>query len=173
MQDNGSLPAPQTQASKESIRAAPKQVSKYFASLSERATQYLFPLFLLAVEWFLRDAFRLSTQEFIGPTLAATGVGMTITLTSYEGNKLLQSIPSEIKEYAERNNLRVETTKSGVFRNMCWIVTLVLTLLWIWSITLSTQHPNSTLWIFPTHYYPGFGSYIFSLFLSELKEITL
>lgn len=151
-----------------------KKFFRYLVVWSERAPGYLFPFFLLTVEVILRDAFQLNTSEFIGPTLAAAGAGMVIYLVSYHDCNILPSdIPEEVKTYLSQNDkYRLETNLSILFRNFCLIVTLILTLLWIWAIILSTQSPDLMWWFFPVHYYPGMASYILGAILSEVKEVV-
>lgn len=150
-----------------------RQLPGYLVSFSERTPGYLFPFFLLTLEWVLRSAFQLNTQEFIGPTLAATGVGMVISLTSYRSCKMVpENTPANIKKYILENKLRVETKLSIFFKNLCWTLTFILILLWIWSIILSTQSPNDILWLFPKQYYPGIASFFIGFVLSEIKEVV-
>lgn len=150
-----------------------KRWLRYLIFLFERAPSYFFPFFLLMVESILRDAFQLNTKEFIGPTLAATGAGMVIYLVSYHECKLLPpNLPQPVAQYLNQNdNYRLETNLSVFFRSLCLIVTLALTLLWIWTIILSTQSPDLMWWIFPAHYYPGAVSYMLGFILSEVKEV--
>lgn len=137
----------------------------------ERLPGYVFPLFLVALEWALRFAFQLSTQEFVGPTLASTGVGLTISLTSYKSRKTLENAPAEIRNYIEEHNYTVDSASSRFFRVFCWITTLVLTIFWVATLIISTKFATMTYWIFPAHYYLGFLSYILGFALSELKEV--
>ena len=151
--------------------ARKRQIPKKLVSFSDRFVGYLFPFFLLVLEGVLRSAFELDTREFIGPTLAATGVGMVISLTSYQSDKSIpEQIPKDIKKYIRENDLRVETKRSILYKNLSWIFTFILVLLWIWSLILSTKFSNSTIWIFPSQYYPGIGSYLVGFILTEIKE---
>jgi hypothetical protein len=148
-----------------------KEKSKeYLASLSERIPGYLFPFFLLILELILRYAFNLNTQEFIGPTLAATGVGMIMSLTAHRSNKIPRVVPQEVEQFLKEKKLTIEPYSVKVFRSICWTLTLVLTILWVVSITLSIKFPSNTMLSLPTHYYPGFMSYVIAFVLSEVKE---
>jgi hypothetical protein len=128
------------------------------------------------VEWFLRSAFKLSTQEFIGPTLASAGAGMLITLTNFKDKSqkaVPENLPPDLKKFVTDNGYKLESAgidKARVFSNISWIFTFLLTLLWIWSITLSTQSPSLMLGAFPAHYYPGAASYLIGLMFSEIRE---
>jgi len=145
---------------------------QYLASFSERVPGYLFPLFLLFLEMFLRFAFNLNTKEFIGPTLSATGVGMIMSLTTHKSTKLPANIPQDVTNFIKDHNLTIEPVAVKVFKSVCWALILVLTLLWLGSIILSTRYPNEVWIYFPAHYYPGFLSFIIGFILSEVKEVV-
>ncbi len=153
-----------------------KKILTYLAFLTDRLPSYFFPIFLLLVEWFLRSAFKLNTQEFIGPTLASAGAGMLITLTNFKDKSqkaVPENLPPDLKRFVTDNGYKLELAgidKTRVFSNISWIFTFLLTLLWIWSITLSTQSPSLMLGAFPAHYYPGAASYLLGLMFSEIRE---
>lgn len=170
MQSNISSPPSTSQVN--SLHKPPfsKRVWKSITAFFERMPIYFFPLFLLSLEWSLRFAFKLNTQEFIGPTLAATGVGMTISLTSYKSRKVLKSIPAELKTYILENDMTVDTGTTRFFRNLCWVFTLTLTAFWIGAIIISTQFGALSYWRIPLHYWIGGLSYLMGLILSEVKE---
>ncbi|MEM8640417.1 MAG: hypothetical protein AAGG51_16610 [Cyanobacteria bacterium P01_G01_bin.54] len=152
---------------------------RYLAALSDRALSYSYPFFLLALEWFLRIAFGLNTEEFIGPTLAATSVGMVIPLITFKstkglsdenGNKLSQETLDQLKKLEESGATYV-SSESVIFSNVCFVVSLVFTLIWITTIVIGTESPVMENFPgIPSSYLLGFACFIVGLFLSEVKE---
>jgi hypothetical protein len=135
---------------------------RYFTSLSDRALSYLYPIFLLALEWFLRLAFQLNTQEFVGPTLAATSVGLVIPLIAFRSAKGLSDengnkLPPEILEQLRRleeSGAKLVSGESVIFANLCFLMSLLFTLAWVATIS----------------YLLGVFCFVLGLFLSEMKE---
>jgi hypothetical protein len=143
----------------------------HLAASTARIPVYLLPGFLVLLEWVLRDAFKLPSQEFVGPTLAAAGIGLTIPLTAYEvHDKVLAKIPADIASQIEKNHLKIDTSEARAFRNICWTMTFLLILLWIWAIVSSIKSPTLLWRILPFHYVPGAISYIVGIALTEWKE---
>ena len=147
----------------------------YFVSFSDRFLSYSYPFFLLALEWFLRLAFQLDTQEFVGPTLAATSVGMVIPMISYRSVKGLSNILSEetvqdIKKLEEMG-AKIECGRSVVFRNFCFVAALFFTLTWVATIVISTKFPTmGSLGGHSLSYVLGLACYLLGFLLSEIKE---
>lgn len=132
----------------------------------------------MAVEFFLRLAFKLDTGQFIGPTLASAGAGMLFSLVTYSKSSsvpLPESIPvsPELKEFMASQDLRLEAngvSKVRVFNNIVIVLTLVVLFCWFVALVLSTQMPQLVWLSLPVHYYPGFASYLVGLVFSEIKE---
>ena len=146
--------------------------SSYFVSFSERLLSYFYPIFLLVIEWFLRFAFQLDTQAFIGPTLTATSIGMTISLTTFKSNKgLSEDIIEQVKRLEEKG-VRIETSRSIIFRNSCFLITLFLTIVWISTLVISVKFTGSKFWKFPLSYFLGLFCYFIGFITSEIKEFV-
>jgi hypothetical protein len=154
-----------------------RRKNEYLVSFSDRFLSYLYPIFLLALEWFLRLAFQLDTQEFVGPTLAATSVGMVIPMISYRSakgisNSLSEETIQQIKKLEEMG-AKIECGRSIVFRNFCFVVALFFTLIWVATIVISTKFPTTgNLWGWSLSYILGFACYFLGFLLSEIKEFV-
>lgn len=162
-----------------SIQIRKAKRKRYFTSLSDRALSYLYPIFLLALEWFLRLAFQLNTQEFIGPTLAATSVGLVIPLITFRSAKGLsdengRTLPPEILEQIrklEESGAKLASGESVIFANLCFLISLIFTLAWVATIIIETKFPTSTFFFgLSFSYLLGVFCFIVGLFLSEVKE---
>jgi hypothetical protein len=159
-----------------------KKRSDYLVSLSDRSLSYFYPIFLVALEWFLRIAFQLDTQEFVGPTLAATSVGMIIPIISYRSSKALSdatggTLPEEVTKQIkklEEMGARVECGRSIVFRNICLMAALIFTLVWISTIVITTKKfpAINELWGISISYMLGLACYFLGFLLSEMKEFV-
>ena len=150
-----------------------KRVLKYLASLSERAVIYIFPLFLLLIEVFFRFAFETDTQSFIGPTLASFGIGLVLPLTIYSKphNLTLNNLPPSLIQKLTSGEITIITAREKIFVNICWIMIICFTALWMWSLVLATKYSN-LLWLsLPAHYYPGLINYLLGFVFSEVKEL--
>jgi hypothetical protein len=151
-------------------------IGRYLRSVLDRALVYLFPFFLLFLEIILRDAFKVNARDFIGPTLAATGVGLVIPLTGHKSTKLNQSLPGIDKKLLgklqelQAQGFTIEPKSLRTFRSACWVIAFLLIAAWIWTVTQSLN-ADAPLWgPFPDHYYVGMASFVLGLLMSEVKE---
>jgi hypothetical protein len=162
-----------------SVQPKKRNQKRYLAALSDRALSYLYPVFLLGLEWFLRLAFQLDTEEFIGPTLAATSVGMVIPLITFRsarglsdenGNKLSPETLSQIRRL-EESGAKLVSVESVIFGNICFLISLFFTLAWIAAIVIETGSSTAGSFLgISSSYLLGLACFLVGLFLSEIKE---
>src|SRR5438105_862607 len=108
-----------------------RRMLDYLGALLERAPIYVYPLLLLLIERVLREAYHVDAQAFIGPTLAGTGIGLILPLTSHTSNKAMAKLSRRTQMLLHGQSLRVESLGLRVFKSVCWILTLAVTGLWL------------------------------------------
>lgn len=139
----------------------------------------MYPIFLLMLEWFLRIAFQLDTEEFIGPTLAATSIGLVIPLVTFRSSKGLtdengDELSPELLEQIRRleeSGASVASGESTIFANICFVISLMFTLGWVATIVIEANTPSSVFFLgLSPSYLIGLSCFLVGLFLSEIKE---
>src|SRR5947209_1744322 len=119
-----------------------------WATLHERLAIYLFPILFVVIEYILRALANLDTLTFIGPTLGAVGVGYVIPLTIAKKRTidLDQGIIDALKQKGYDLPL---PKREARFIGFCWVISLVFTGLWVYTLFLAVKVPNEIWWIFP------------------------
>lgn len=135
----------------------------------ERLFVYFFPAFLIALEWFMRSAFALDTELFVGPILASVGLSFLIPLTIPKKSDP-HKLSKEAQEELERLHLTFIPKRERIFMQLCWLLMLIFIISWVSALYLSTI-PGQYWWRFPISYYPGIFNCFAGIIMSELKEL--
>jgi hypothetical protein len=132
----------------------------------ERIFVYFLPTFLIALEWFMRAAFSLETELFIGPILASVGLTFLVPLTiPKKTHHHHHQLSKQMREELERLQFTVIPKRERRFIQLCWSLMLIFILAWLSTLYLSTL-PGQYLWRFPISYYPGFFNAFVGILLS-------
>jgi len=153
-------------------------MSVWWKSFLDRLPVYIFPAFLVVIEWILRSISSLDTQTFIGPTLAAVGASYLVPLTidkplTQEKQKKFPQVIIDEFEMLRGKGISVRTESEQHFIQFCWVCVLVFTGTWALSLYLSAKFPHNLLWIAPASYYPGIVNYFGGIVLCEIREGVL
>ena len=147
----------------------------YMVSLGDRTPGYLFSVFLILLELILRTALDIDTKGFIGPTLAAAGIGMTIPITSYTNRQAvlseIEKISTEFKRTILDKGYSLDTRRARVLRNIGWGMLILLSILWIVSIYTSIQETLFSPFMIRVQYVLGVICFIGGILITEVKEV--
>lgn len=145
-------------------------------SIAERLPIYIYPLFLLMIEYILRSLGSLEIQPFIGPTLAAVGTSLVLPLIIRKPLTVekLKKYPQIVRQLdrAHQQKLPVGYLPPAeiTFIYICLSFIFILTGIWAVALYLSIKFPDELLWIVPSNYIPGFINYFIGVVLSEIRE---
>jgi hypothetical protein len=132
-----------------------------------RILLYLFPIFLVALEFVFRGTLSLSddSRTFLGPTLAAAGLGLILPLVVPK-----RSIPASDELKARYGNVSIVDKRDKFVIDLSWIFVFVCTAAWVYSLSLSCRQKDVLWWQFPCYIYPGFFNYAVGIILTEIKD---
>jgi hypothetical protein len=117
----------------------------------------------------LRQALKLESEAFIGPTLAAVGISLMLPLIVPK--KRAFPIPKKTVQIIEERGCRIINKTESVFIDLVWTLIIILTALWAYSLYLSSQKPIDSSAQLPWYLIIGFFNYFTAVILSEIKEI--
>jgi hypothetical protein len=134
--------------------------------MRSRILLYVFPVFLVGLEYIFRAS--ISTSEgsgsFLGPTLAAAGVGLILPLIILQSPVLASD---EIKQkYGE---VVLINKRDRAIAEISLVFVFVCTAIWLYSLSLSCEKKDVLWWILPCHIYPGLFNYGIGVILTEIK----
>lgn len=129
-----------------------------------------FPIYLIFFELLLRTIASVDASAFIGPTLAAAGLSVLISLAeSTKGNSGIE-LSYELKEQLKSANVEVVKKSHKLYEKLIWGCILLGLLVWYWSCNVAITNPNSKTWIVPNHFLIGGINYIISVVLISRKK---
>ena len=137
-------------------------------SFIQAALIYGFPLYIVLIELLVRAFLAIDTQAFVGPSLAAVGLGFLVPLLHLK-DRASEYGEAVDKEAQEKEAILV-TKKDLDFLMVVIAILLLLLVLWVVSLVLSVQDPIPRLGIIPIPYLSGVPSYIIGIVLSVVKE---
>ena len=135
----------------------------------KRILIYIFPFFLLVIEAILRAILSLDTKTFVGPTLAAVGIGFVIPL-----------IKPRQRDYNIRPDLKATLIKEGflliskrveIFIDFVWLFTFIFTGCWACTLYLSNKLPDYYWLGIPAYLFLGLLCYFGGVVFSEIREV--
>ena len=127
-----------------------------------------FPVFLIGLEYLIRQIAKLEAYSFIGPSLASVGVGALIPLI--EPKKKDFGLPAAtIADYKSRGIL-LKSEREETFILCVWLFILVLILGWAFALYLSSKLLTQTTWDIPSLAL-GLISYTIGITFSQIKEV--
>jgi hypothetical protein len=128
-----------------------------------------FPVYLIVFEILLRSISSVDTSGFIGPTLAASGLGLLIG--TIRPKSLILDPETQQLIQQQGGSIVVRNSKDEKVIILGWIAILLELLAWYWSCAITikneTIHVQSLLPL-----YVGIGNYIAGIILSSVKEIV-
>ena len=129
-----------------------------------RILTYGFVFFLIFLEWLLRTLSNVDSQEFMGPTLAAAGIGLLVPLTTAKNKaaSLSSNTQQQILGYIVIS--KKEQTMVGVI----WIFLFLLLTCWTYDLCLIGKKCPAVFGISPL--WLGGIAYFVAVILSEVKE---
>jgi hypothetical protein len=142
---------------------------KWFAGFSYRLPAYMFPIALLFIEFGLRQIGKLATDDVGGPTLATIGAGMVATLTSFR--KAPTTIPRSVRPYLNETGAILEAPSGHLFRNISWVVTLILVVGWVFTVVMAHTPGAPEFLQIRIDYWLGISSVAVGFIMSEVKEM--
>lgn len=127
-----------------------------------------FPIYLVLFEVLLRTFSSVDTSSFIGPTLAASGLGLIIGVLKPKTIKLDQTTQHSLKEMGLSAIVRDSKDEKIVF--LGWVAILVELLTWYWScaVAIKTGDKEQAKSIQPLII--GVVNYIIGVILLSFKE---
>lgn len=139
--------------------------------MGKRLLTYGFPFFLIFIEFLLRNAYRLDTEEFIGPTLAAVGVSLLLPLIVPK--KIEVGLTQQTKQELDQKKVRILYKSEDRFIDIVWIFIFILTACWAYTLYISAQKDHIQMWMtFPNYKVLGFSNYFLGVLFSEVKEVV-
>ena len=127
-----------------------------------------FPFFLVLLEGILRKALNLDTHAFLGPTLAAVGIGFTIQLTN------MKEITSTFRPSTQQviRNARAVTylRKDMHFVGVACIILILMVSGWYCCLYYSVTSPLKVIYSVPIPLGLGILIYIVGVVLSVIKD---
>jgi hypothetical protein len=129
-----------------------------------RILAYGFAFFLLFLEWLLRKLANIDSHEFMGPTLAAAGVGFLVPLTTAK-NKL-STLPTSTQ--LQLNGYYVISSREQIFVDLSRMFLFVLVASWAYDLFLVCTRSAGFLGLSPVVL--GLITYFVAVVLAEVKE---
>jgi hypothetical protein len=136
----------------------------------KRVITYGFPFFMILIEFILRSAFKVESRTFMGPTLAATGVGLMLPLTVPKPRDL--QLTAATKEELRKYKLSVVVEPERRLMEWTWLSLVVFTFVWAYSLYLSCRSPHWLIMRVPDYLLAGLLTYFVAIVLSEVKEVA-
>jgi hypothetical protein len=134
----------------------------------KRLLIYGFPFFMLLIEALFRAALKLDTNAFMGPTIAAVGVGFLLPLIVPKQRQYPFS--DDVRREISGHRIVIIPTAEQRLIDVVWIFIFVLTSGWIYSLYISSTQPQLLWFNIRAYLALGFANYFVGVLLSELKE---
>jgi hypothetical protein len=129
---------------------------------------YGFPLILVLFEWALRTIIGVDSSEFIGPTLAATGLSFLVPLTEPKEDIVALAAGKIAKVRSEADKDFVPITMLFIF---------LFFFLWLASCYASLKHRDQVVsyrsFSMSLQAFIGWLAYLISLIMAGIKELLL
>jgi hypothetical protein len=129
---------------------------------------YGFPLILVLFEWALRTIIGVDSSEFIGPTLAATGLSFLVPLTEPKEDIVALAAGKIAKVRSEADKDFVPITMLFIF---------IFFFLWLASCYASLKHRDQVVsyrsFSVSLQAFIGWLAYLISLIMAGIKELLL
>jgi hypothetical protein len=130
----------------------------------KRVLAYGFAFFLLLLEWVFRKLANLNSHEFIGPTLAAAGVGFLVPLISPK--TVVPTLPEEAKKQLDGYYIIPKKQQRLVEITLLFLFLLIAS--WVYDLYLVCKPTSGLLGISPISL--GLVTYLAAVVLAEIKE---
>lgn len=138
------------------------------SKMMKRILVYGFPFFLVTIEHILRAALQLDSETFIGPALAAVGVGFLLSLIVPKDRNL--GLSQGTQDELDRLGIVVIPKGEQILIDLVWVFIFALTAAWAYCVYLSSATPNLTWFKIPAYQLLGFGNYFVGVLFCEIKE---
>jgi len=137
--------------------------------VTERIHIFFFPLYLVLIELVMRLSLKVDTYAFLGPTLAAVGIGFAIPLTIPKD--ITRTFAQSTQKVLKNHGAAVYSRRDYTFVVLVRIILLLFTAGWSYSLYLSVESPGKTLCYIPVSLGLGVLNYVVAIVLSVIKEI--
>ncbi len=135
----------------------------------------MFPCFMFFVEWLFKTASQTGTGtgtvDFFGPSLAATGVGFLVPLTTSKPTGSRIPLPPALQKQFDDDGIVLKFKCDDLFSQFIWIMILVFLGVWMGSLQMSANHSNITFVTLPIHIWLGLFNYFIGVILTCVKEV--
>ena len=135
--------------------------------MARRIVAFGFPSILILLEHLLRVGFKLDSQAFVGPALAAVGIGFLFPLIVPKVPIL--KIPIRAQQIMKDHKMRIVSNRDLRLIEWVWIFIFVLTISWTYSLYLSSSQPYIFWFKFPASLVIGFINYFLGMLFCEIK----
>ena len=127
-----------------------------------------FPIYLILFELLLRSLSSVDTSSFIGPTLAASGLGLLIG--TIKPKKVFLDKELEDKLKAAGISTVARNSKDDKLIQIAWVLILIEILTWYWccAMTIKTAETKEIKNNLPLII--GIGNYILGIIIASFKE---
>jgi len=129
-----------------------------------RVLAYGFAFYLLFLEWLMRALSNIDSHDFVGPTLAAAGVGFIVPLTTAKNSLLNFSNDTQ----QQLNGYYAISKREQIAVDVLRLFLLVLTVSWAYDVYLVIKKSSGLFGISAVRL--GFITYFTAVILSEVKE---
>jgi hypothetical protein len=130
-----------------------------------------FPLYLVGFEILFRSFSNVDTSGFIGPTLAASGLGLLIGVLKPKTIEIQLDDETVKKLKAKNQTAIVRDPNDEKLVTIAWIAILIELLIWYWSCAeIMKPIPDGET---ASNYIPlslGIGNYVVGIIISSFKE---
>lgn len=126
-----------------------------------------FPFYLALLEAVLRKALNVDSFVFLGPTLAAVGIGFAIPLT--ETKDMGANLKKSFRQYLKTKGLIVYSKRDVRFFCVLCIMLILMVSGWYCSLYFSLVSPTRVLCNIPIHFGLGILIYVDGVLLYVLK----
>lgn len=100
-----------------------------------------FPIYLIVFEILLREFSKVDISSFLGPTLAASGLGFMIEVLKPKKIELTDDLKSSLANLPDNLTFRSKKDEKLVFASYGFV--LICVLIWFYSCALSIKVPTS------------------------------
>lgn len=136
----------------------------------KRVLIYGFPFFLLLIEALFRAALKLDTHAFMGPTIAAVGVGFLLPLIIPKPRQF--SLSESVREEIAEHGITIIPTAEQRLIDVVWIFIFLLTSSWVGSLYVSSTQPDLLWFDMKAYLILGFVNYFVGVLFCELKGVV-
>ena len=122
----------------------------------------------------------METRAFIGPTLAAAGIGMTLPIVSYnDRRRTLTEVSTRIRNTIDARGFFLDSKRAKYLRIIAWLFVIFLTAIWAYALYCSVNDFQISYyfkWLLLNiqvrfQYILGVACFFGGIAITEVKEI--